>query len=243
MAVTGRKRQEMTRFRSLTIALSALCVALSAISVGTSAAKPQHSAKKAKTTGARLDKSFGRGGFATAPIAGDLKPIRMALAPDGRVYALQNSQLVAFGPDGKPADDFGHNGRVKFVSDIGTGEPESLTVDSRGRVIVSGSVYVGNDNRIGPGEPGVFEYHPVNNAFIIRLLPDGSRDITFGSGGEVETDFGLPRPSKGVEYEKPSVRVRSIAVDEQDRPILGGGYVASFQWPCWEVRLLPSSPV
>jgi uncharacterized delta-60 repeat protein len=195
-------------------------------------------------TGARLDSSYGKGGLATTAVPKSEKPIQMAIGKGGNVYLLQNSLLLAFEADGKPARGFGKNGRVKITSPNGEGEPVGIAVDSQGRVLVAGSTYLGKNRQLtGSHVPGATEYWPVNEAYIIRLLPNGGRDVTFGNGGEVDTDFGLPRPTgvpgAAVEFEKASVLATSMAVDSQDRPIVGGAYVRSIV-PCGYIGGTPA---
>lgn len=220
----------MSRFWRISIALAALCVAFAAMAVAASAAKPR-GGKDKKATGARLDPSFGRSGLATTAIPRDTYPLRMSLSQSGRVYVLENSLLLAFEADGKPAQGFGNNGRVKVAPTAGVGEPDALAVDSEGRVLVTGTVNLGSQS-IPAGQPGSFGNNRVDDAYVIRFLPNGDRDVTFGSGGEIETNFGLPRatgaPGTGIEYE-PSVIATSIVVDSQDRPIIGGGYVITME--------------
>jgi hypothetical protein len=61
---------------------------------------------------------------------------------------------------------------------------------------------------------------------VIRLLPDGSRDPSFGNGGEVDTDFGLPPTATGA---APNVAVGGLAVDAQDRPVIAGSFGAGVE--------------
>ena len=152
---------------------------------------------------AGLDRSFGHAGITTVDVAKQAVPEGFAVTPEGRAYVLAGADLLAFGPDGKLVPGFGKKGRVA-VARFGEGPPWSLAVDSEGRPLVAGSV-----KRSGRHE-----------AFVIRFLPDGHRDPSFGSGGQVDTDLGLPSLPSGA---KPVLDVTSIAVDAQDRPIIGGG--------------------
>lgn len=229
----------MTRFWRVSVALSALCVALCAVAMAASAAQPHGGGgrNKRKPAAVRLDPTFGRDGVAKIatpepPLGSGLgDEVRMAFAPSGRVYALQGRLVLAFEPDGKPAHDFGKNGRVKIESAHGEVMPTGLAVDSRGRVLVSGTVFLtpfASDPPI-PADAPTLGLRVLCEAFVVRLLEDGTPDATFGAGGEVDTTFGLPRPTgkpgEGVEYERALVEATTLTVDGQDRPIVGGTYV------------------
>ncbi len=192
---------------------------LLALQAGTAA-----SAASAAGPSAGLDQSFGNGGRITVAVAvagrHEIPKVRgMAIGPDGRTYVLANSVLLAFEADGKPAAGFGAGGRVRVQPVRSANEVEGLAVDSQGRVLVTGSVYRGH-------QPG-HAYNTVYAAYVVRYLPDGNRDVTFGSGGEVQTTFGLPRPAAEPrgKRERASVTATSIVVDSMDRPIVGGGFV------------------
>jgi uncharacterized delta-60 repeat protein len=202
---------------------------LLALCVGTAVAKtaPQHGG---------LDPSFGRDGVAktaTAPTANQAG-VRMALGPDGRVYLLQRDLLLAFDGDGKPARDFGNDGRLEVKSTRGEVRAENLTVDSQGRIIVVGSLYLvptvldEPTTPIPAGEPFIATSRAQEEAFVGRYLPDGSRDAGFGSGGEVDSTFGLPKPTgqpgKNVSFASPIVTAKTVVVDSQDRPLIGGSW-------------------
>jgi uncharacterized delta-60 repeat protein len=62
--------------------------------------------------------------------------------------------------------------------------------------------------------------------YVIRYLPNGDLDNTFGNGGEIDTDFGLPRPVAGWEERRlgSGVSATSITVDSADRPIVAGHF-------------------
>lgn len=155
----------------------------------------------------RLDRGFGNAGFArvAAPTAEYLLD-GFAVAPGGQTYVLDGSSLIGFDDGGNLDGGFGQDGRVSVTPAIGDGMPEGLAVDSQGRLLVTGSTQM-------PGRKARI-------AYVIRLLPDGSRDTTFGSDGEVDTDFGLPASGQdGL-----SVNAFSILVGTRDRPIIGGSF-------------------
>jgi len=55
---------------------------------------------------------------------------------------------------------------------------------------------------------------------------DGKPDPTFGTGGLLITDLGLGNPAApGGTYSGPSIGIRSVVIDSQDRIVLSGGYV------------------
>lgn len=184
----------------------------------------------AASTSAGLDPAFGNGGKTTIAVSVGPEESRefhgMALGPEGRVYVLGNSLLLAVEADGTQAAGFGVNGQVAVTPVGAGGRAEGLAVDSQGRVLVTGSVELGDQ------EPGGHRvaYAPVDATYVIRLLPNGERDMSFGEDGEVQTTFGLPRPAAGhgAKYRQASATATSIIVDSQDRPIIGGGYAKAY---------------
>jgi uncharacterized delta-60 repeat protein len=184
----------------------------------------------AASPSAGLDPSFGNGGKvavpATAGLYGYARIQGMAVGPEGRVYVLEESTVLAFETDGTPAAGFGVNGQVSVAPRGGEGSAAALAVDSMGRVLVAGSVGLGDQTREGHRISSA----PIDAAYVIRLLPSGARDMSFGGSGEVQTAFGLPRPeaSHGRKYAQASAIATSIIVDSQDRPVVGGGYAKSY---------------
>ena len=61
-------------------------------------------------------------------------------------------------------------------------------------------------------------------AVVMRLLPDGSPDPGFGAGGVVRSYLGAPTAAAvGTTPTKtPRVTLTGVAVDDQDRIVLGG---------------------
>jgi uncharacterized delta-60 repeat protein len=135
----------------------------------------------------RLYARFGDGGVARLPVqteslrefSGALRPVRQA---DGKVlvgaqlYGERDSEefvLARFDRDGAPDPAFGHRGRLKidfpwqFV-------PVRVLAQRDGRILVIGLI----------GGYGYFSYRP-SQIGIVRLLPDGSRDRSFGANGLV----------------------------------------------------------
>jgi uncharacterized delta-60 repeat protein len=159
-----------------------------------------------------LDPSFGSGGIVTVEVAQEADTVEATVTAEGRIYVLAGPLLLAFEGNGAPAVGFGLGGRVSIAPALGEGAPSDFAVDSQGRILVAGSARLPSSAVLPVGKP--------TEAYVIRLLPDGSRDPSFGDGGEVDTDFGLP----AMAGEARSVSANSIMVDAQDRPIVGGGF-------------------
>ena len=135
----------------------------------------------------RLDAGFGDGGIARVPFklrysAPELRMLRPARQPDGKVVVAAsayfdrgNSQILIarFTRRGRPDPSFGHRGwthlglRWNFA-------PSAVQVLPDGRILVLGAAVYGPYLYPTPGQLG-----------LARLLPDGSRDRSFGKNGFV----------------------------------------------------------
>ena len=133
----------------------------------------------------RLDDGFGEGGVARVRFklrysAVDLRPLRPARQPDGKVlvgasgyFDHGNAQilLARFTRRGRPDPTFGHRGwthlglRWNF-------DPQAVHVQRDGRILVLGAAGYGPFFYPSPGQLG-----------LARLLPDGSPDPSFGTKG------------------------------------------------------------
>jgi uncharacterized delta-60 repeat protein len=170
---------------------------------------------KVTATHGGLDTGYGRGGTTTVAVQGGYKSEDFAVAEGGKAYALRGSLLLAFDAKGGVAHDFGKNGRVT-VKLAAEGEPVALAIDSQGRILVVGNT---------------------SSPFVIRYLPDGSRDTSFGNDGEVDTDFALPiAAGEPGAPRHPGSGATAIAVDSQDRPVIGGVFESEAESLCGYVR-------
>jgi uncharacterized delta-60 repeat protein len=202
-------------------------------------------AKSPPTRPARLDPSYGLDGsyaVATGKAEGyEAQHTHLALAKDGEAYVLRGTALTAFTPAGKPDHSFGKNGRVRV--EVGPGKLKALAgiaVDSQGRVLVGGTYepFPGYVDRVVKGAPKYPASVEATEAVVVRYLPDGSLDPSFGSGGVAISALGVPlptdKPANGgppsVEYERPTLTVSKLLVDAQDRPVLGGKYMSAIEW-------------
>jgi uncharacterized delta-60 repeat protein len=137
---------------------------------------------------ASLDASFGAGGQVSLDVAGDMDlGHAVAVQPDGKVLTAglvqfpggDNTRLgviARFNRDGSPDLSFGSGGKVVIPTSVGPGlvkDITSLLVRRNGTIIAAG---------IGSGDG--------NDFAVVRLLPDGTLDPTFGDGGVAFANFG-----------------------------------------------------
>lgn len=200
-------------FRRRTAAAWAACAALTAALLATAAGAV------AKPAAVSLDPTFGEHGrvVRNADLAGprwDSLGTGIAPLADGGSVVLAKHALYAFDRHGSIDRSFG-GGTVAITAPAGyTVEPAGVAVDSQGRILVAGTAY-----REGSAFPNVSEL-----ALVSRYTAAGEPDPSFGTGGTVLTDFGLP-PRRVPEHEPtppPQVQVAGIAVDSQDRIVLTG---------------------
>jgi len=139
-----------------------------------------------------LDPTFGSGGISniTVPVSREGVAGAAVVQPDGKLVLAGGSKgsivaeylaVTRLNTDGSPDPTFGVNGRVL----IDRGFPSTAdaytmvfaaAIDPVGRIVLAG---------VQPAASGA-------RAMIMRLLPDGRIDATFGTGGQVVLAVGPP---------------------------------------------------
>ncbi len=137
-----------------------------------------------------IDPSFdGDGKVALLPPSGsgvqnDGSANAISIQPDGKIVAAGNAIdrsanradiiLMRLLPDGSPDPSFGINGVVATRPSQSRTTIRGLAIQSDGRIVVAGEV--------GPGSSS-------STFIVVRYMPNGSLDSTFGTGGIVITQF------------------------------------------------------
>jgi uncharacterized delta-60 repeat protein len=184
------------------------------------------------------DPTFGTNG--TAPVAGapTTNPSTLVALPDGGVLlaggtsgtagTLYDVFVTRLLPDGRPDPAFGTNGTATFGFDL----PGDVTVDFAAKVTLDAAgriVVVGGRSRQSQVN-GVSAQ--TGEMAAARLLPDGTLDPTFGSGGRVIVPF----PVNGFN----DAAAEGVAVGPDGRIVLAGE--VSFGLTTYTPRGLPLSP-
>jgi uncharacterized delta-60 repeat protein len=157
-----------------------------------------------------LDPTFGTAGKATAVFAffdDSTSVTAAALDQQGRILVAGtcNTGLgnmfaaVRFNPDGSLDPSFSFDGRTLIPVGFFGSMANAVAVDSQGRIILAGN---------GSGPPP----QAIQRGFaVVRLLPNGEPDPSFGSGGIVVTPIGSEAPI-----------ANAVAIDAQDRIVVAG---------------------
>lgn len=125
-----------------------------------------------------LDPSFGDGGKVVTGLSGLLGGATdIAVQDDGRIVAVGGGRVARYHPDGAVDTTFGDNGEVSVDVYPGADRLDAVEVTPDGRILAAGY------SRDGVNSPTQEDW------IVVRLLPDGSRDPAFGSGGHVILDF------------------------------------------------------
>jgi uncharacterized delta-60 repeat protein len=128
-----------------------------------------------------LDPSFGTGGKATADFGAIDEAFSVAIQADGRIVAAGTSfnqdpfniefALARFLPNGSLDSDFDADGKV--LTAIGNdSQAFGVAIQADRKIVAAGTS--GN-----------------SNFALVRYLPDGSLDASFGTGGKVTTAIGV----------------------------------------------------
>ena len=123
-----------------------------------------------------MDESFGTNGIVDTTFGIGESTVALGLQPDGKVlvtgWYYPSSYITArYNTDGTIDESFGNNGTV--FTDFGVFVlPASIAVQLDNKILVVGST----------SQPA--------NFLLVRYMPDGSLDNSFGNNGKTVTDFG-----------------------------------------------------
>jgi uncharacterized delta-60 repeat protein len=144
-----------------------------------------------------LDSAFGVGGRGQATTRGQASAQAYAAAvqADGNIVVaggLGTSTdnvafaLARFSPNGDLDASFGSGGFVTTTFDGGGSGAHAVIVEADGKLVAVGSGYAPT-----PGPPASSGQGAVNGGFaVVRYLPNGTPDTSFGTGGVVLTTVG-----------------------------------------------------
>ncbi|HEU5106777.1 MAG TPA: hypothetical protein VFU11_13180 [Solirubrobacterales bacterium] len=194
----------------------------------------------AQARSGKLDRSFGEKGKVVRAVDLEADPYTtskpmIAKLPEGRAVVLAGRTLLAFRADGRRYRIFG-DGRVELFPPRGNSIlPTDVVADKGGRVIV------------GSTASSAFEVYPdrlKKEVALARYLPWGTLDRSFGSDGDLLTGLGLPSPwfppPPAQPYPPPplapEVSLEGLALDRQERIVLGGSYLAAIDGWCGGIR-------
>lgn len=129
-----------------------------------------------------LDPTFDGDGIVTRDISPFDYGYGAVLQPDGKILAVVNTNggtnadfsVVRYLPDGTPDQNFGLGGAVLADRDMSAENARALVLQPDGRILVAGETQVN----------GQYDFA------MVRLLPDGTPDSTFGINGWTVTDLG-----------------------------------------------------
>jgi len=150
-----------------------------------------------------LDPSFGGDGRVTTDVPTNFEQISsIAIQPDGAIVAVvpagslpEEFIVVRYRADGSLDPSFGSGGLVTPLA----GLAEDVALQPDGKILVAGTTLTSSGDYV-----------------VIRLLPDGSIDPTYGTNGVAAVDFN------GM-----SDQVSKMAIDASGRVVLAGIEVES----------------
>jgi uncharacterized delta-60 repeat protein len=229
----------MSRIWRVMLMVAALCVGIAVMAGVATAAQPASPAAAPAGRAGERDPSFGKDGKVTAGFPSESAgssgvqyelPFeftpghqKMAVAPGGKIVVAGASKIVRFLDDGKLDPTFGQGGVVTVPRPAGgVFVLSGVAVDSLGRVVL-----------VGLTRPLPTNSTPdpvISDATVMRFTAGGRPDPTFGTHGMLITDLGLGAPATPEgPYGGPSVGLRSVVIDAQNRIVVSGGYVTELK--------------
>jgi hypothetical protein len=216
----------------------AVGVVLLSISVPLAAAVPLNAVGRSGTGGpaAILDLSFGSRGLTEIPSESTVAAFGAA-TQDGSLVVSGGTSIQLLSNRGGTGEAFGGVGSLALPAAAGRDFIlNRFILDSQGRLVVVGtSFYPEAENASPMREGGAVAFKPAALR-ILRFLPGGGLDPSFGQGGVVETELGLPAPlatdGRRRLGSRPAVRATGIAVDSQGRVVVTGDAVVRLGRSC-----------
>ena len=145
--------------------------------------KRRYAALQRYTTAGSLETEFGYAGTSITKVGKSAEIHDLVIQPNQNIVAVGHVEtptgtdvlVMRYSPNGKLDPEFGNGGKV--ITDLGTkgDRANAVTLDRRGRILVSG-VRGGADH----------------DFITLRYMPDGTLDESFDSDGLVITDMGSP---------------------------------------------------
>ncbi len=143
-----------------------------------------------------LDVGFGTGGTVISNRAASTQAYAAVLQPDGKIVVGGGPGagterlafvLARYDPRGHLDASFGSGGFVTTVFPGGGSGAHAVTVGSNGMLVAAGAGYASAP----PSQASGAGQGPVNGGFaVVRYLPNGATDTSFGSDGAVLTTVG-----------------------------------------------------
>jgi uncharacterized delta-60 repeat protein len=120
-----------------------------------------------------IDSTFGYAGIMKYEPGYDAP---LALQEDGKILIADSYQISRFLPDGQPDFDFGDwgNAHFDFSNILWIIWPKVLAVQADGKILLAGGANM--------------QYEDYSSFFVIRFLPSGEPDVSFGQEGVVWTE-------------------------------------------------------
>jgi hypothetical protein len=184
---------------------------------------------------ATLDPAFGSVGVLELPAASASVASGTATA-DGGLVVSSGSGVQALNGAGGAEEALGSLSSLPAPGVPG-GEflVTGLTVDTFGRLLVLGEALVPESENSSPPLDGGGRVFRPGVVKIVRFLPDGALDPSFGHRGVIETDLGLS-PPRDVDGRRlgshPAIEPTGIALDPRSRIVITGGAVVRLSDAC-----------
>jgi len=162
------------------------------------------------TSNGALDPEFGINGKTVFSVARSHDQINdIAIQPDGKIVVVGPARisytdfigLARLNPDGSLDESFSNDGIRIFSASKGEDTPNAVAIQEDGKILVAG---VSHPSSAYP------------DFFLVRILPDGQIDETFGNRGFVFTDFALG-----------SDRAKALAILPNGKILVSGSVYAS----------------
>jgi uncharacterized delta-60 repeat protein len=200
-----------------------VCVrgALAAVAAAAALVVTAVPAAGAATTSGSVDTTFGAGGFATVPFGQWSAASAVAVQASGAIVTAGQTQaadgtnailVTQMLPSGALDPSFGSGGTqvVTIGASAGDDSGAALGLQSNGDILVAGS---------GTDAQGRIDFA------VVRLLPNGQRDASFGADGVVTIPIGT------------QAMATAVAVQSNGRILVGGGAQIGGQTEFAAVRL------
>ena len=99
---------------------------------------------------------------------------KILVAGEGSGWEFSDFVVTRYNVDGSFDSSFGYQGRVVTALSNSSDRARAIAIQSDGRIVVAGTVYTGSGQDFG----------------VVRYLPNGDLDQSFGTNGLATVDYG-----------------------------------------------------